>query len=579
MNQAQIAERLEAIATLMELKGENPFKIRAFSSGARLVETLDADLADLVAQGTLRSIKGIGPGLADVITELVTTGKSTAYDELKAAIPDGLIEMTGIPGLGPKKIKAIHEGLGITTVGELEYACNENRLAGLAGFGAKTQEKILAGIALMKASRGKFLCSEALGAAEDLLAALQGHPAVVRSAIAGSLRRAKEVVKDADLIASSDDPEAVMAFFVSLPQVQEIVSHGPTKSSVRLENGLSVDLRVVSDADYPFTLHHFTGSKEHNTLMRQRALARGLKLNEYGLWRGEERLACADEAAIFQALDLAYVPPELREGMGELELAESGLVPELVTQADLQGIFHVHTTFSDGAGTLEQMVKGAQALGYRYIGISDHSQAAAYAQGLTPERIAEQHAEIDRLNQELSGIRILKGIEADILSDGAVDYDPEVLKTFDFVIASIHSRFGMDKDAMTERIVRAIRNPYVTILGHMTGRLLLSREPYELDLETIFREAAEHGVAIELNANPHRLDIDWRYLRRALELGVTIAINPDAHSVAGLQHVRYGVGIARKGGVPAERVLNGLELEALKERLAARRERALTGAQ
>ncbi|HEY9854386.1 MAG TPA: DNA polymerase/3'-5' exonuclease PolX [Stenomitos sp.] len=579
MNQPQIAERLEAIATLMELKGENPFKIKAFTSGARLVETLEADLAELVAAGSLRSIKGIGPALAEVITELVTTGQSTVYTELKADTPEGLIEMLTVPGLGPKKIKAIYEGLGITTVGELEYACNENRLAGLAGFGAKTQDKILAGIQLMKQSRGKFLCSEALGVAEELLKALQGHPAVQRSAIAGSLRRAKETVKDADLIASSDEAEAVMAFFVSLPQVKEVVAHGPTKSSVRLENGLSIDLRVVRDADYPFTLHHFTGSKEHNTLMRQRALSRGLKLNEYGLWRGEERIECRDEEEIFKALDLAYVPPELREGMGELELAEARTLPELVSQGDLAGIFHVHTTFSDGAGTLEQMVKAAQALGYRYIGISDHSQAAAYAHGLTPERIAEQHAEIDRLNQALTGIRILKGIEADILADGSVDYDPEVLARFDFVIASIHSRFGMDKEAMTERIVRALRNPYVTILGHMTGRLLLSREPYELDLERIFREAAEHGVAIELNANPHRLDLDWRYMRRALELGVTIAINPDAHSVSGLQHVRYGVGIARKGGVPAERVLNSLDAEALAERLAARRERAMAEAQ
>lgn len=575
MNQQQIADRLEAIATLMELKGENPFKIKAFTSGARLVEALEADLGELVATGSLRSIKGIGPALAEVITELVQTGRSTVHDELQADTPAGLLEMLGVPGLGPKKIKAIHEGLGITTVGELEYACHENRLAGLAGFGAKTQEKILAGIALMKQSRGKFLASEALGVAEELLASLESHPAVQRAAIAGSLRRAKETVKDADLIASSDDAEAVMAFFVGLPQVKEVVAHGPTKSSVRLENGLPIDLRVVADADFPFTLHHFTGSKEHNTLMRQRALARGLKLNEYGLWRGEERLACRDEAEIFRALDLAYVPPELREGTCELELAEAGTLPELVRQGDLQGIFHVHTTFSDGAGTLEQMVRAAQALGYRYIGISDHSQAAAYAHGLTPERIAEQHAEIDRLNRELAGIRILKGIEADILADGAVDYDPEVLARFDFVIASVHSRFGMDRPAMTERIVRAIRNPFVTMLGHLTGRLLLSREPYELDLERVFTEAAEHGVAIELNANPHRLDLDWRYLRRALELGVTIAINPDAHSVAGLEHVRYGVGIARKGGVPAERVLNSLDLETLAGRLAERRARAL----
>lgn len=574
MNPQRIAERLQAIATLMELKGENPFKIKAFTSGARLVETLEADLAELAAAGALRSIKGIGPALAEVITELSTTGRSSVYDALQAETPEGLLEMLAVPGLGPKKIRAIHEGLGITTVGELEYACNENRLASLPGFGAKTQEKILGGLALMKQSRGRFLCSDAIGAAEALLEALSGHPAVKRAAIAGSLRRAMETVKDADLIASSADPAAVMAFFVSLPQVKDVVSHGPTKTSVRLENGLPVDLRVVPDADYPFTLHHVTGSPEHTAHMRQRALARGLELNAHGLWRDTERLECPDEEAIFRQLDLAYVPPELREGLGELELAEAGELPELVAASDLAGLFHVHTTYSDGSGTLEQMARGAQALGYRYLGISDHSQAAAYAHGLTLERIAEQHAEIDRLNQELVGLRILKGIEADILADGSVDYEAETLRRFDFVIASVHMRFGMDRSAMTERLVRAIRNPHVTILGHLTGRLLLSREPYELDLDRIFKEAAEHGVAIELNANPHRLDLDWRYLGRALELGVTIAINPDAHSVAGLAHVRFGVGIARKGGVPAGRVLNCLDLGALQERLAARRERS-----
>lgn len=571
MDQPHVARTLEAIATLLELNGENPFKIKAFASGARLVETTDADLAGLVASNSLKRLKGIGPALAEVITELITTGKSSMYDELKASIPEGLIEMLAIPNLGPKKIRAIHAGLGICSVGELEYACHENRLSALPGFGAKTQEKILAGIALMKQHRGRFLYSEAIRVAERLLASIERHPAVERAAIAGSLRRCRETVKDIDLIAASKDPEAVMKAFVALEGVSEVTGHGTTKSAIRLESGLSVDLRVVAPEQFAFTLHHFTGSKEHNTLMRQRAIEQGLKLNEYGLFRGETLIACADESALFQALGLAYVPPELREGTSELELAARGPLPELVRQADLHGIFHVHTTYSDGAATVEQMALAAQRLGYRYIGISDHSEAAVYAQGLTRDRIREQHAEIDRLNATQDGIVILKGIEADILADGTLDYDAETLASFDFVIASIHSRFGLDSEAMTERLVRAIENPYVTMLGHLSGRLLLSREPYAFDHERVFRAAAEHGVAIELNANPHRLDLDWRYLRRALELGVTIAINPDAHSIEGLKDVRYGVGIARKGAVTANHVLNSLDVGALARRLVARR--------
>lgn len=574
MDKKNVARTLEAIATLMELKGENPFKVRAFSGGARLLETTELDLAGLVAEGKLTTVKGIGAGLAEVIKEMVTTGASSVHAELAASIPAGVIEMLAIPNLGPKKIKAIHEGLGVASVGELEYACNENRLASLAGFGAKTQDKILAGIRLMKQNLGRFLYADVIDTAESLLASVSGHPSVQRAAIAGSLRRCKETVKDVDLVASSDDPAAVMAAFVALPGVSEVIGHGATKSSVRLENGLSVDLRVVSDDQFPFTLHHFTGSKEHNTLMRQRAQERGLKLNEYGLWRGDELIPCHDEADIFARLAMAYVAPELREGLDEIALAEAGPLPELVTLGDLEGIFHVHTTYSDGGASVEAMARAAQALGYRYVGISDHSEAAVYAQGLTRDRIREQHAEIDRLNAELSGITILKGIEADILADGSLDYDRETLATFDFVIASVHSRFGLDEAAMTDRLVKALSNPHVTMLGHMTGRLLLGREPYALDLDRVFKAAAAHGVVIELNANPHRLDIDWRHLRRALELGVHIAINPDAHSIDGLQDTRFGVGIARKGGVQPGQVLNCLTLEDLRDRLAARRAEA-----
>jgi DNA polymerase (family 10) len=566
-----VAQILEEIGTFMELKGENPFKVRAFTGAARTIETLDGDLAALVESGEIANLKGVGPATREVVTQLMTTGTSAVYEELKAGIEPGLIEMLEIPGLGPKKIKAIHEGLGITSVGELEYACMENRLATLTGFGAKTQEKILKGIALRKAFRGRHLYVDALPVAETILALLEGHADVIRVALAGSMRRRMETVKDLDFVVSSDHPERVMADFVALPDVSEVIAHGPSKSSIRFTSGLQIDLRVVTDAQFPFTLHHFTGSKDHNEAMRSRAKGLGLKINEYGLFRGEELIPCADEAAFFQALGLDYIPPELREGLDEIALAEQHALPDLVTADQIQGVFHVHSTYSDGAASVERMALEAKSLGYRYLGISDHSQAAAYAHGLTVDRIREQHAEIDALNARMEGFTVLKGIEADILADGSIDYDDATLEAFDFVIASIHQRFGMDEAAMTERLVKAIRHPRVTMLGHMTGRLLLAREPYDLDLERVFKEAAEHGVIIELNANPHRLDIDWRHLRRALALGVRISINPDAHSVDGLKDVRIGVGIARKGGATAAQVFNTQSLEDILTHLARRR--------
>lgn len=571
MDKKLVAAILEEIGTFLELKGENPFKVKAFTGAARTIETLDGDLAELYASGGLTGIKGVGPATREVITQLLTTGRSEVHEELKSSFPPGLVEMLEIPGLGPKKIKAIHEGLGLTSVGELEYACLENRLATLPGFGAKTQEKILKGIALRKAFRGRHLYVDALPVAERIQSELERHPDVIRVALAGSMRRRMETVKDLDFVASSEQPERVMASFVALPDVSEVIAHGPSKSSIRFENGLQVDLRVVSDAQFPFTLHHFTGSKDHNEAMRSRAKTLGFKINEYGLFRGDELVPCADEAEFFRALGLDFIPPELREGLDEIALAERHALPKLVEESEIQGVFHAHTTYSDGAATLERMALEAQKLGYRYLGISDHSQAAAYAHGLSPDRIREQHAEIDALNARLDGMTVLKGIEADILADGSLDYDEETLASFDFVIASVHSRFGMDQAQMTERLVKAIRHPRVTMLGHMTGRLLLAREPYELDLERVFQEAAAHGVIIELNANPHRLDIDWRHLRRALALGVQISINPDAHSVDGLKDTRIGVGIARKGGATGAQVFNTRSLDEVLAHLRARR--------
>jgi len=552
---------LEEIGVLLELKGESPFKSIAYANAARRLESLDEDLDALVSRGALTSIKGIGEALSRKITELVTTGRLEYYEKLKASVPPGHLEMLRIPGLGPKKIRALHEKLSIETLGELEYACMENRLVELPGFGARTQEKILAGIEHLKRYRERRLCSEALAAAEPLLAKLQGHPGVVEASMAGSLRRGNETVKDIDLVAAANDPEALSSWFASQPDVESVIARGATKVSVFLKAGINADLRIVSPREYPFALHHFTGSKEHNVAMRGRAKQLGIKMNEYGLFRDDALLTCRSEQEVFAALGLAWVPPELRENTGEIEAAETGVMPSLVEMKDIRGIFHIHTTASDGASTLEALVAAAKRMGLEYIGITDHSESAFYAGGLTPEDVRKQHRAIDALNRRDPAFRIFKGIEADILPDGRLDYDEATLGSFDFVIAAVHSHFGMSGEEMTRRILRALENRRTTILAHPTGRLLLAREPYALDLERVIDAAAALGKVIELNANPHRLDLDWRYCKYAKRQGARIAVNPDAHHVEGLADMRYGLSIARKGWLEAPDIINCMGLE------------------
>jgi DNA polymerase (family 10) len=453
----------------------------------------------------------------------------------------------------------------------LEYACLENRLTELPGFGKRSQEKILEGIRYFKTTRGLYLFNNAFSEAEPMISALQAFPGVARASVAGSLRRRKEVIRDIDLVASSNDSASIMEFFTSLPAIRTVIAKGETLSSILLQSGIQADLRVVSDVEFPFTLLSFTGSKEHNTVLRARAKRLGLKLNEYGLFRGEESIPCQDETAIFSQLGLSYIPPELREDMGEFEAAEKGPIPPLTAPEEIRGIFHVHTTYSDGNAPLREMVLKARSLGYQYVGISDHSRSAHYAHGLSVERIREQHREIDLLRKEITGITIFKGIESDILADGSLDYPEEILATFDFVIASVHSRFQMNKEEMTERLIRAVSNPYVTMLGHPTGRLLLSREPYAVDLHRVIDAAAEYRTVMELNASPYRLDLDWRLCRYAKERGVKVSINPDAHSPEGLSDTVYGVGIARKGWLSAEDVLNTLPVEKIETYLNEKR--------
>lgn len=566
MDKIEISRIFDEISVLLELKGENPFKVRAYHNAARTIEALEEDLDQAIETGALLEQKGIGEAIYEKVTELFKTGRLKYYEELKKEVPLGLLEMLKIPGVGPKKVKILYDTLGISTVGELEYACMENRLLDLHGFGEATQDKILKGIEYYRKGMGLHLLSVARTEAGRLLAALQANRDVVQASIAGSIRRCKEVIRDIDIVASvrTKKEMMVMDFFTGLSGVRSVTAKGDTKSSVVLNIGMNADLRIVSDMEFPFALHYLTGSKEHNTAMRSRAKKMGIKMNEYGLFRGEKSIPCKDEAEIFKVLGLSYIPPELREDYGEISAAEQGAIPELIEASDIQGIFHVHTTYSDASMTLREVVRVAKKLGYHYIGIADHSKSAYYAGGLTEEKVKEQHEEIARLNSEMKDFYIFKGVESDILPDGSLDYDEKTLASFDFVIASVHSRFNMGEKEMTDRIVMALSNPYTTMLGHPTGRLLLSRDGYPVNLKRVIAAAAEQGVIIELNAHPYRLDLDWRFCRVAKEGGVRVSINPDAHHLEDLSNVSYGVSIARKGWLSASDVLNTMPLSKMK---------------
>ncbi len=564
ISKKDVIKILEEIGTLLELKGENPFKSRAYYTAARSLEAFSGDFHEAVTEGTLSQIKGIGKALNQKITELVTTEKLAYYEQLKQSIPPGLLDMLRIPGLGPKRIRMLYDKLTVETVGELEYACLENRLAELPGFGKKTQDGILTGIERLKIYSERHLYSTIIDTAEQLLDLLRKCPVLQSSGLAGSIRRCNETVKDIDILTATDRPDKLADYFVSLPDVDTIIGRGETKVSVKLVSGIPVDLRIVSETQFPYALHHFTGSKEHNVTMRARAKKRGLKLNEYGLFSASGSIPCHSEEELFHALDLAYIPPELRENRGEIEAAENGNIPLLIHGSDIRGLFHIHTDQSDGADTLESLVTAAKEMGMEYLGIADHSESAFYAGGLDITAVKQQHDLIDRINAREEHFTVFKGIEAEILSDGSLDYNDHTLGLFDFVIAAVHSHFKMSEDDMTKRILKALDNPYVTMLSHPTGRLLLARDPYGVDLVKIIDHAAARGIIIELNANPHRLDLDWRFCRYATQQGVKIAINPDAHSIQGLHDIRFGINIARKGWVSPADCINCLDRENIK---------------
>lgn len=567
MDKKSVALILNEIAVLLELKGENQFKVRAYQNGARAMELLNERLEELVQSGKIKEVKGIGKTLAENITELVTTGRLGFYQELKESIPPGLLDIIKIPGLGPKKAYKLYQALGISSIAELEYACRENRLIELKGFGTKSQENILKGIEQLKKFQGQFIYSDIYLQGEKIVSALKKCPQVLEISLAGSLRRFKEVVKDIDIVASSHEPEKVMQCFTQLSQVREVISSGETKAAVILDTGVNVDLRVIAPNEYFTALHHFTGSKDHNTALRQRAKAMGIKINEYGLFKDDYKINVDSEDSLYQALGLDYIPPELRENMGEIEAAEKGELPKLVNLGDIQGAFHIHTNYSDGIDNLEGLVAEAKKAGLKYLGISDHSQTAVYAGGLKIEAILKQREEIKSFNEAHPDFFVFHGIEADILVDGSLDYPDEVLKEFDFVIASVHSGFSVTDEQATQRLIRAMENPYVTMLGHPTGRILLGREGYNPDIKEIINAAVLNKVIIELNASPYRLDLDWRYLKYAREQGALISINPDAHRKEELYDLAFGVKVARKGWLEKKDIFNALSVEEVKSYL------------
>lgn len=560
MTNKQIAKVIQKIGALLELKGENPFKTRAYTNAARRIDTWKEPVLTLVAEDRLDDIPGLGKSMVDKVTELVEEGNLAYFDELAASVPEGLKEMLSISGLGVKKIRAIDQILGISTVGELEYACRENRLVTLDGFGQKTQERVLAGIELLKRSRGHHLINRALEGAEELLCILQEHPDVIRVSIAGDLRRRMEVVRDIHIVVSGVYPDLIRGMLEGHGEVE--IVNGET-IVVTLESGIPAHIHCIREEAYPFALYHWTGSDGHREQIARHADTLGLTLTDRLISRSGTLLDCPDEEDFYNLLGLQSIPPELREGADEVERARQNTLPELVTRSQLRGVIHVHTQYSDGADTVADMADAARSRGFSYVAICDHSKFAAYAHGLEVDRVKQQHEEIDVLNDGYENFRILKGIESDILPDGSLDYPDDILSSFDLIVASVHSVFNMSEENMTERILKAIRNPHTVVLGHPTGRLLLARDGYALDIERIIDEAIAYNVSIEVNANPHRLDLDWRHIRYARENGAMISIGPDAHQISELDYVDYGIGIARKGGLSGADVLNTLSAEDL----------------
>jgi len=575
MDSRTAAHVLRRIAAYLELTGENRFKTRAYLGAAKGLLTLGADdLKPLYESGQLASVRGLGPATLAVVRDLVETGESRYLEQLRESMPEGLLEMLDLPALTPAKIRLIHQELGIETVEELEAAARDGRLAKLPKFGPKTAEKILNGIATARDRGAMRLYYHMIVDAKQLLATVEAHPRVTRAMLAGDLRRRLEVAAEVEIVAACDgDPVEVAQSWTRVPGVRHAEGTGASVS-IAFVDGAHLRLHCVRPAQFGAALWLSTGNTDHVRGVVERLAGRGVSAAGDGFTAADGRpLTFAEEAAVYDAAGISFVEPELREGLGEIEAAARNALPSLIAQSDIRGALHCHSNYSDGKATIADMARAAKDRGWSYIGITDHSQSAFYAGGLSRERVLAQLDEIDELNEGSDGFRILKGIEADILADGRLDYSDDVLDQFDFVVGSIHSRFSMDRATMTERILTALDDPRLTILAHPTGRLLLSRAPYDVDLDAIFEKAREVGAAIELNADPHRLDLDWRDLRRAKAMGIAIEIGPDAHSTAGLNYMEVGVGIARKAWLEPANVVNAWPVEDVLSFARARRVR------
>ena len=574
MNSQHVAELLSNIAELLEIKGENPFKSRAYQAAAKAVGNLEENIGDVISAGRLEEVKGIGKAIAATILEYAASGQSSYYEELRASIPPAIFELIRIPGLGPKKASILHEKLGIHSVGELEYACRENRLSELPGFGEKTQQKILQGIEYVKKYQGQFLLVDTWPVAEKIAEYLAAHEAIAKAQTAGGVRRRNEIVKEIDIVAQAIDRTKAGQAVLEMPGVSQVLEQGNEAVRVVLDTGMQLNVHLADQERFAWTLFMQTGSAAHRSVIDRLAQERGVSFSSHDTeTNGHSQAMPQREQEIYSRLGLVYIEPELREGLGEVEAAAANRLPALVTEDDIQGAFHMHTRYSDGSDSIEEMMAAAQERGWQYIGIADHSQTAVYAKGLKPDRILEQRREIEAINARNSSFRIFTGIECDILPDGSLDYPDEILAEFDFVVASVHSAFRQSEAEKTRRMIRAMENPYVTMLGHMTGRILLAREGYAVDAAAVIRAAAETGTILEINASPYRLDVDWRWHRQAQELGVMFAINPDAHAADELGYMRYGTAMARKGGLCAADVLNTRTLSEVITLLQAKRSR------
>jgi DNA polymerase (family 10) len=570
----EVAELLRLIADMLEIKGEVVYKSLAYRKAADNIEALGRDINEFWRQGTLRQIPGIGEALEKKLNELLGTGRLGYYEELQEEIPVGVISLLGIPEVGPRTARLLWENLGALSVADVERAASAGKLRDLPGLGVRSEQRILEGIQSLYRRSTRLPLGVAWPIAQELAQALRRQLTVQTVEPVGSLRRMKDTIGDIDLLAACDQPERATAAFVKLPQVAEVLSHGPSRASVRLHNGLQVDLRALGPERYGSLLQYFTGSKDHNVTLRALAQKQGLSLSEYGFKRGEEEILCRTEEEVYGALGLPWIPPELREDRGEVQAAQAGTLPKLVQQKDIRGDLHAHTDWSDAAATLQEMATAARKLGYEYLVISDHTHSLGVANGLDVTRLREQRAEIERLNAGFSEFRLLQGAEVEIHADGSLDFSDNVLAELDVVIASVHSALRQDKETITNRVVRAMRNPHVDVLGHPSGRLLGQREATHVDLDRLLQVAAETGTILEVNATPNRLDLDDVHIRQAVGLGIGLAINSDAHSTGGLGAMVYGVAAARRGWAEARHIVNTFPLPKLRRRLAHKEPRA-----